>query len=107
MAKTISTPYAWENHLSSIDYCAVVDLVIEERSPTAWLSLTNLQTENHALHCFTTSPGFVNAAGHDFHLLSSSPCINAGVFVGLTQDYEGNSIEGTPDIGVYESGPPI
>jgi hypothetical protein len=106
MAKTISTPYAWENHLSSIDYCAVVDLVIEERSPTARLSLTNLQAENHALHCFTTSPGFVNAAGHDFHLLPSSPCIGAGADVGLTQDYEANSIKGTPDIGAYESGLP-
>jgi len=41
-------------------------------------------------------------AGSDFTLQSGSPCINAGVDVGLTTDYEGNSIIGLPDIGAYE-----
>lgn len=38
----------------------------------------------------------------DFHLLSGSTAINAGVDVGLTMDYEGNPIIGPPDIGIYE-----
>lgn len=48
------------------------------------------------------NPKFVNAAGHDFHLLSSSPCIGAGADVGLTEDHDGHAIEGSPDIGAYE-----
>jgi parallel beta-helix repeat protein len=52
-------------------------------------------------------PLFVNAGGdtaEDYKLTASSPCINAGVAVGLTGDYEGNSVPvgGTPDIGAYE-----
>ena len=40
----------------------------------------------------------------DFHLLSTSPCINAGVNVGLTTDYAGNRVpQGAGvDIGAYE-----
>jgi hypothetical protein len=106
MGKSLSSKYAWKNHFITLDYCADVNPVMEIRSPSSTLTLAQLQAGSAALNCFTTSPGFVNAAGHDFHLLSSSPCINAGVFVGLTQDYEGNSIKGTPDIGAYESGLP-
>jgi len=39
----------------------------------------------------------------DFHLLSTSPAINAGTDVGITADYEGNPISGSAwDIGAYE-----
>lgn len=40
----------------------------------------------------------------DFHLQPSSPCINAGVNVGLTRDFYGNSVpkNGGPDIGAAE-----
>ena len=40
----------------------------------------------------------------DFHLQATSPCINAGVDVGLTEDYDGNLVPqgATPDIGAYE-----
>jgi hypothetical protein len=48
----------------------------------------------------TGNPLFVSAS--DFHLQSSSPCINKGVDVGLTKDYEGNIVSSVPDIGVYE-----
>jgi hypothetical protein len=49
-------------------------------------------------------PLFVSA-GSDFHLQSGSPAINAGVDVGLTEDYAGNAIVGVPDIGAYEYQP--
>jgi len=51
-----------------------------------------------------SDPLFVDAEAGDFHLLSDSPAINAGVDVGLTQDFEGNLIpQGpAPDIGAYE-----
>ena len=40
--------------------------------------------------------------GADFKIAAGSPCINAGVDVGLTEDYAGNLIVGLPDIGAYE-----
>ena len=37
-----------------------------------------------------------------FYLQVGSPCIDAGVSVGLVEDYVGNPIIGAPDIGCYE-----
>src|SRR3989339_491046 len=42
----------------------------------------------------------------DFTLTYLSPAIDAGTPVGLTTDYAGNPIYGTPDIGAYEYQPP-
>lgn len=39
---------------------------------------------------------------YDGSLKAGSPAINAGVDVGLTTDYLGKPIRGTPDIGAYE-----
>jgi uncharacterized protein (TIGR02145 family) len=50
----------------------------------------------------TTDPLFVDASIGNFHLQSNSPCINAGINVGLTTDYTGNIIVELPDIGAYE-----
>ncbi len=51
------------------------------------------------------NPLFVSDSIPDFHLLSNSPAIDAGVDVGLTGDYTGNYIEGEPDIGAFEYDP--
>jgi len=55
---------------------------------------------------FTTAPLFVNQNGGDYHLQSSSPCINAGnnAYVSITNDLDGNPRirGGTVDIGAYE-----
>jgi parallel beta-helix repeat protein len=51
------------------------------------------------------NPKFVNAAGRDFRLQSSSPCINAGIAItDNTVDYDGNlrPIGSGWDIGAYE-----
>lgn len=48
----------------------------------------------------TTNPTFVSAT--DFHLQAGSDCINAGIDVGLTTDYEGNAVSSPPEIGAYE-----
>ncbi len=58
------------------------------------------------------TPFFVNATGtfsepSDFKLSSSSPAIDAGTDVGLTTDFDGNPINGTPDIGAYEYQSPL
>jgi len=49
-------------------------------------------------------PKFANAANNDFSLAPGSPLINTGATVGLTQDYEGNTIPqgAAPDIGAFE-----
>jgi len=54
-------------------------------------------------------PLFVNYAGNDFHLQSSSPNINAGFNVSLTQDLDGNAVPqgGVPDIGAFEAPAPL
>lgn len=103
MAHSCNVAFAWENHFSAFDYNAVMSPVLFERDTLTSLTLTQLRAGGAALHNFSTAPLFVNAAEHDFHLLLSSPCIDAGVSVGLTQDHSGNAIEGPPDIGAHES----
>jgi len=49
----------------------------------------------------TTDPTFVTN-GSDFHLQAGSPCINAGIDVGLTTDYDGRAVDNPPEIGAYE-----
>jgi len=40
--------------------------------------------------------------GSNYHLLSGSPAIDAGINVGLSEDFDGTSISGLPDIGAQE-----
>jgi len=56
-------------------------------------------------HSVQSEPLFVSTSTPDFHLQPTSPAINSGIDVGLTQDYAGNPIYGTPDIGAYEYQP--
>jgi len=54
----------------------------------------------------SNDPEFVNVAAGDYHLLFTSPCIDAGSngYVESTTDFDGNSriINGTVDMGCYE-----
>jgi len=54
-----------------------------------------------------TDPKLTNLATDppDLHIAFDSPCINAGVDVGLTTDYAYNPVVGNPDIGAYEYTP--
>jgi parallel beta-helix repeat protein len=60
----------------------------------------------------TNEPQFVNAAGNDFHLAASSPCIDTGAnldWMPGTTDLDGNPRiwNGTVDMGCYEAAPSL
>ena len=80
----------YNNHFSSVG----VNLI-------AYLGKTYTLEEfkNHTdqeEHGISRNPQFVDAANHNFHLKSTSPCIDSGTDVGLT--YYGPK----PDIGAFE-----
>ena len=47
-----------------------------------------------------TDPLFLSTT--DFHLQAGSPAINAGVYVNLTTDYDGQPVANPPEIGAFE-----
>ena len=76
------------------------NVALYENANKTWAQLRSAGQEAKGINA---DPVWVTA-GTDFHLKSNSPCINAGVDVGLTQDYYGNSVpqESAPDIGAAE-----
>ncbi|MCA8976643.1 MAG: right-handed parallel beta-helix repeat-containing protein [Planctomycetes bacterium] len=56
--------------------------------------------------CFDTAPAFVSVAGHDYHVLPHSSCINSGdpaALPGASVDLEGNPrVVNRLDLGCYE-----
>ena len=52
-------------------------------------------------HSVQADPQFI-IPGADFHLQPSSPCIRAGIWVGLEKDYDGNLVGNPPSIGAFE-----
>jgi len=60
------------------------------------IDMPDYATGNNNLN--NVNPQFVNSTQGDFHLQANSPCIDAGIDVGLS--YNGNA----PDMGCYEFG---
>jgi hypothetical protein len=56
------------------------------------------------VHGINDDPEYNDPGNRDFTLQKTSPCIDTGTDVGLTQDFEGNSVPqgSAPDIGAYE-----
>lgn len=65
-------------------------------SLATWNGKTGVGTDINA------DPLFVDAANGDFHIKKDSPCRNAGIDVGLMQDYDGKQVHQPADIGTYE-----
>jgi len=62
---------------------------------------------NHELNSlYNQTPKFVDFENNNFQLQWNSPAIDVGLDLGLTEDYFGNPIYGTPDIGAFEYQPP-
>ena len=64
-------------------------------------NLSTVTNQTFANNLVGTDPEFVTT-GSDFHLQAGSPCINAGIDVGLTTDYDGQVVSDPPEIGAYE-----
>ncbi|KKP68767.1 MAG: hypothetical protein UR66_C0003G0032 [Candidatus Moranbacteria bacterium GW2011_GWE1_35_17] len=62
--------------------------------------------DGHDIQSVNANPLFTNPGSNDLALQYNSPAIDSGTSVGLTSDYAGNPIYGTPDIGAYEYQPP-
>lgn len=62
------------------------------------------QSAGYEPNGINADPKFVNLGTLDFHLQSSSPCIDKGVDVSLTPDYDGKTVPRgpKPDIGAFE-----
>lgn len=67
-------------------------------------ALSSVGNSGQGTNAVVANPLFVDAPNKDFHLTAVSPCINAGVYVNITKDFDGVNVpQGiAPDIGVYE-----
>lgn len=65
-------------------------------------TFTGWQALGYDANSLNADPLMIDPANGDFTLQVGSPCIDAGVDVGLTTDYVGNTITQLPDIGAYE-----
>ncbi|MFC1558396.1 right-handed parallel beta-helix repeat-containing protein, partial [candidate division KSB1 bacterium] len=82
------------------------NIVYAETYYSNWDSYQNASDfDSHSINVdpLLVSPS-TNPLNFDFHLKSGSPCINRGVDVGLTSDYEGTPVPQSSvcDIGAYE-----
>jgi len=88
------------------------NLVYKENGILCYDTVNGAQTfsewlKNHSSfdnHSLNSEPIMSNPSNLDFTLKSNSPCIDAGAYVGLSQDYAGNTIPsgGGVDIGAFE-----
>lgn len=107
-------------YLSNNDWYSVVGGInVRLFNTTSYTSIPTYQTAIQAYQKAAGLDGFqINAESNslfsdplfnssaDFTLQFTSPAIDSGTSVGLTSDYAGNPIYGTPDIGAYEYQPP-
>lgn len=67
-------------------------------------SFSEWQAAGKEQHGVLGDPQFINPGNADFHLRSNSPAIDAGVDVGVSEDFDGNVRPqgAAPDIGAFE-----
>jgi len=62
------------------------------------------QETGRDVHSLCADPQFVSVAGRDFRLQTGSPCVDAGVDVGLEADFDGQPVPqgAAPEMGAFE-----
>jgi len=96
------------NEIYIYDSSPSVTLNNSDVTPGGYDGETGMITENNCIYLY---PLFVDAAGGNYRLQATSPCIDAGdnslVPAGVTTDLDGNPRiqNGTVDIGAYEYQP--
>jgi PKD repeat protein len=67
-------------------------------------SISGNSTEDHNTFYPTEDPLFADPDSYDFHLQAGSPCIDVGLDLGMSEDFEGNPVPFgiAPDIGAFE-----
>ena len=63
-------------------------------------AITNLTGWSPQTNILGSDPLFVSAT--NFHLQAASPAINAGQYVSITTDFDGQPVASPPEIGAYE-----
>lgn len=97
LAINLNNTINWGNTSYSINFYASSDVTVDVKNS----SVDNLDPDiaNYAeINNINTDPLFVNVAGFDWGLTPGSPCLDAGVLLGLP--YMGNA----PDMGVEDHG---
>lgn len=91
--------FNYNTFYKSGDSTPFLETTLGGRALAQWQS--DMTQEANSLN---SDPLFYDASANNFTLNASSPCIDAGTNVSLTQDYNGISVPlgGGPDIGVYE-----
>lgn len=87
-----------------MDYNLYYDMpVVGQHDGSDYTTLAQWRAgSGYDVHSLWADPLLTSAT--DYHLTESSPCINAGVDLGLTLDYDGNTVGSSPDLGAYEYG---
>jgi len=87
------------------------DVAIHNYGSGSWIinnncygTLATAGTPGVGTNSVVGNPLFVNTTTKDFHLQAGSPCIDKGVYVNVTKDFDGINIPqgAAPDIGAYE-----
>lgn len=89
----------WNPHLT--DTICIIYPIVAYRG----MEMTNYQTgTGFDTHGVYGDPAFVSISGHDFHLTTTSPAIDAGEDLGFTYDFDGNAVpmSNAPDVGALE-----
>ncbi len=97
--------YPYSNIITT-DYNVIypehVDFI--EYSYATYNTLADYQSASgNAANSLSVNPMFIDAANGNFHLQANSPCIGAGIGVGLTQDFSGADVQpASVDCGIYQ-----
>lgn len=99
--------YSWaiaEDGAGSLDYLYIQNNLFYENGNSNDIDYGIVPVHLYESDNIIDNPDFNNVVAplDTFDLQITSPCIDAGLGVGLTYDYDGKLIDENPDIGAYE-----